>query len=123
MRSSWETRFASWCDKNPNIVKWNSEETVIPYRCPTDNRIHRYFVDFKIQVRSKDGGLKTYLVEVKPDKQTKPPDFPGKRTKRYLLESMTYMKNRAKWESAVNYAKDRGWEFKIITEHELGLKG
>jgi hypothetical protein len=123
MRSSWETRFASWCDKNPNIVKWSSEETVIPYRCPTDNRIHRYFVDFKVQVKDKNGNLKTYLVEVKPDKQTKPPDFPGKRTKRYLLESMTYMKNRAKWESAVNYAKDRGWEFKIITEHELGLKG
>ena len=80
-------------------------------------------MDFKIQVRNKNGTLKTYLVEVKPDKQTKPPDFPGKRTKRYLLESMTYMKNRAKWESAVNYAKDRGWEFKIITEHELGLKG
>lgn len=123
MRSSWETRFASWCDKNPNIVKWCSEETVIPYRCPTDNRIHRYFVDFRVQVKDRNGNLKTYLVEVKPEKQTKPPEYPGKRTKRYLVESMTYMKNRAKWESAINYAKDRGWEFKIITEHELGLKG
>lgn len=123
MRSSWETRFASWCDKNPNIVKWCSEETVIPYRCPTDNRIHRYFVDFRVQVKDRNGNLKTYLIEVKPEKQTKPPEYPGKRTKRYLVESMTYMKNRAKWESAINYAKDRGWEFKIITEHELGLKG
>ena len=48
MRSSWETRFASWCDKNPSIIRWSSEETIIPYRCPTDNLIHRYFVDFKI---------------------------------------------------------------------------
>ena len=123
MRSSWETRFASWCDKNPSILKWSSEETVIPYRCPTDNRIHRYYVDFKVQVKGKDNKLKTYIIEVKPDKQTRPPEYPGKRTQRYLVESMTYMKNAAKWESAVNYAKDRGWEFKIITEHELGLKG
>jgi CRISPR/Cas system CMR-associated protein Cmr5 small subunit len=121
MRSSWETRFASWCDRNPSIIKWNSEETVIPYRCPTDNNIHRYFVDFKIQVKSKEGLLRTYLVEVKPAKQTIPPVFPGKKTQRYLVESLTFMKNQAKWKAANEYCKDRGWEFKIITEHELGI--
>jgi hypothetical protein len=121
MRSSWETRFASWCDRNPSIVKWNSEETIIPYRCPTDNRIHRYFVDFKIQVKSKEGLLRTYLVEVKPAKQTQPPIYPGKRTQRYLVESMAFIKNQAKWKAASEYSKDRGWEFKIITEHELGI--
>jgi hypothetical protein len=117
MRSSWETMFASWCDKNPSVIKWSSEETIIPYRCPTDNHIHRYFVDFKITVNTG----KTYLVEVKPYKQTQLPEYPGKRTQRYLMESLTFMKNQAKWEAATNYAKDRGWEFKIITEHELGL--
>lgn len=122
MRSSWETRFASWCDKNPSVIKWNSEETVVPYRCPTDNKIHRYFVDFKIQVASNDGKLKTYLVEVKPAKQCEPPVFPGRRTQRYLVESLTFMKNQAKWSAAREYCKDRGWEFKIITEHELGIK-
>jgi hypothetical protein len=117
MRSSWETMFASWCDKNPSIVKWSSEETIVPYRCPTDGKLHRYFVDFKITI--KEG--KTYLVEVKPFKQCEPPVFPGKRTQRYLTESLTFMKNQAKWEAAKNYCKDRGWEFKIITERELGL--
>ena len=117
MRSSWETRFASWCDKNPSILKWNSEETVIPYKCPTDNRIHRYFVDFKITTCIG----KTYLVEVKPAAQCKPPVYPGKQTQRYLTESLTFMKNQAKWNAATEYSKDRGWEFKIITEHELGL--
>ena len=117
MRSSWETRFASWCDKNPSVLKWNSEETIIPYKCPTDNRIHRYFVDFKIYVNTG----KTYLVEVKPKTQTQPPIYPGKRTQRYLQESLAFMKNQAKWEAANEFAKDRGWEFKIITEHELGL--
>lgn len=121
MRSSWETRFASWCDKNPSVVKWSSEETIIPYRCPTDDRIHRYFVDFKIQIRNKDGLLKTYLIEVKPAKQTQPPVYPGRNTQRYITESMTFIKNQAKWKAAVEWAKDRGYEFKIITEHELGL--
>lgn len=117
MRSSWETLFASWCDKNPSVLKWSSEETIIPYRCPTDNHIHRYFVDFKIVVNTG----KTYLIEVKPYKQTQLPEYPGKRTNRYLTESLTFMKNQAKWSAATNYALDRGWEFKIITEHELGL--
>jgi hypothetical protein len=117
MRSSWETRFASWCDKNPSVLKWNSEETVIPYRCPTDNRIHRYFVDFKITVSTG----KTYIVEVKPAAQTQPPIYPGRQTQRYITESLTFMKNKAKWEAAIEFARDRGWEFKIITEKELGL--
>jgi len=121
MRSSWETRFANWCDRNPNIIRWSSEETVIPYRCPTDDKIHRYFVDFKITVKNKDGELKTFLVEVKPAKQTVQPVFPGKRTKKFLMESFYFIKNQAKWEAARNYCKDRGWGFKIITEHELGL--
>lgn len=121
MRSSWETRFALWCDTNPSIVKWSSEETIIPYRCPTDNKIHRYFVDFKITVKSSNGALKTYLVEVKPAKQVAEPVFPGKRTKKYLMESFYFIKNQAKWAAAKNYCLDRGWEFKIITERELGL--
>jgi hypothetical protein len=122
MRSSWETRFAMWCDRNPNVVKWSSEETVVPYRCPTDNLIHRYFVDFKIQVKTKDNTLKTYLIEVKPEKQTIPPEYPGRQTQRYIQESFMYIKNQAKWAAARSFAKDRGWEFKIITENELGLK-
>ena len=121
MRSSWETRFASWCDKNPSIVRWSSEETVIPYVCPTDNKLHRYFIDFKIKVQQRDGSVRTYLIEIKPAKQTIPPVFPGRRTQKYLAESYGFIKNQAKWKAATEYAKDRGWEFKILTEKELGI--
>lgn len=116
MRSSWETRFAIWCDKNPQIIKWSSEETIIPYVSPIDGRIHRYFVDFKIQTINN----KTYLVEIKPKKQTLPPEGTRK-TKKFLAEASTYLVNQAKWEYAKKYAKDRNWEFIVITEHELGL--
>ena len=117
-RSSWERTFANWCDKNPDIVKWSSEETIVPYRCPTDGKIHRYFVDFKITTVNG----KTYLVEVKPAKQCEPPVYPGRNTQKYITESMTYIKNQAKWAAAREFCKDRRWEFKIITEYELGLK-
>ena len=117
MRSSWETRFAIWCDKNPQILKWNSEETVIPYISPVDSRIHRYFVDFKIQTSNNT----TYLVEIKPKSQTMPPAG-AKRTQRYLTEVKAYVVNQAKWEAANTYAEDRKWKFIVLTEYELGLK-
>lgn len=121
-RSSWEKKFMVWCDSNSSVLKWQSEETVIPYRCPTDNKIHRYFVDFRIQIRDKIGVLKTYLVEIKPDSQTKPPIYPGRKTQRYITEAMTFMKNQAKWKFAEQFARDRGWEFVILTENHLGIK-
>jgi hypothetical protein len=121
MRSSWETRFASWCDRSTSIIKWSSEETVVLYRSPIDDKVHRYFIDFRIQTRDKTGKLSTYLVEIKPHNQTQPPKYPGRQTKRYLTESSTFVINQAKWKAADSYAKDRGWHFKIITEYELGL--
>lgn len=121
-RSSWEIRFACWCDKNSSVVSWNSEETIIPYRCGTDNKIHRYYIDFKIQIQNKDGIIKTYLVEIKPAYQCVPPVFKGKQTKRYINESMTYIKNQSKWDYAKQYAKDRGWEFIVLDENSLGIK-
>lgn len=116
MRSSWETKFAIWCDRNPQIVRWSSEETIIPYVSPIDGKVHRYFVDFKIHTANN----KTYLVEIKPMKQTQPPE--GKRkTKRLLEEQATYLVNQAKWDSAKKYARSRNWEFVVLTEKELGL--
>lgn len=117
MRSSWETKFAIWCDKNPQIVKWSSEETIVPYVSPVDNRVHRYFIDFKI--RTVNG--KTYLVEIKPKSQTLPPQG-SKKTKKFLAEAQTYMVNQAKWDAATRYAVDRNYEFVVLTEYELGLK-
>jgi hypothetical protein len=111
-----------WADEKPNVLQWRSEETVIPYLSPIDNKVHRYFVDFQIQIRNKDGLLKTYLIEIKPEIQTKPPEPQKRVTKKYLEEVMTWGKNEAKWKAADNYAKDRGWEFLILNEKHLGIK-
>ena len=33
-----------------------------------------------------------------------------------------YAKNQAKWKAATEYCEDRLWEFKVMTEKELGIK-
>lgn len=121
-RSSWEKRFFIWCDTNPSVLKWSSEELVIPYKCVTDDRWHRYFPDAMLKIRNKDGQVVTYIVEIKPDTQTRPPIMPKKKTKRYIQEVMTWGKNDAKWEAAREYCADRGYEFMILTEYDLGIK-
>ena|SRR5210317_426503 len=113
-RSSWEKACFVWCDQNPNVKKWSSEEVVVPYKWDVDKRMHRYFVDLKITFTNG----KTILVEIKPQKETAPPKRPDK-SRRYIGEAMTYVKNMNKWEAANSYAKDRGWEFQVWTEETL----
>lgn len=121
-RSSWERRFCRWCDLNENIISWGSEEFFIPYVSPVDNKVHRYFPDFIIKVREQTGEIKTYVIEVKPKKQTIPPKQKSRVTKSYIHECKTYAVNQAKWKAADEFCKDHMIEFKIITEEELGIK-
>lgn len=118
-RSSWELRAFKWCDANPDVKKWSSEEVVIPYLYEADKRMHRYFIDLKIVFQSGS----VLLVEIKPDKETKKPKYPGRKTKRYLDESFTFIKNQNKWKAAEKYAKDRGWKFEVWTENRLQQMG
>ena len=109
-------------DRTPNILEWQSEEFFIPYKSPVDGKIHRYFPDFKIKVMNKHKNIDSIIIEVKPFKQTQPPVIQTRKTKRYLTEVTTFLKNEAKWKAALNFCKDRKWKFQIITEKELGIK-
>jgi hypothetical protein len=120
-RSSWELKFLAWCDNNPNVVEFSSEEIVIPYKSPVDGKYHRYFVDCFVKVKDKSGNVKSYLIEIKPKKQTKEPEQQRRVTKRYITEVTTWGVNQAKWKAATEYCLDRNWEFKLITEDHLGL--
>ncbi len=120
-RSLWERKFMVYCDKNQNILEWASEEIAIPYRSPIDNRVHRYFPDFYMKVKETNGKIKNYVIEVKPAKQTKPPKKPKRQTKGYIREAYEYAKNQAKWKMAKEFCADRQWEFKVVTEKELGV--
>ena len=120
-RSLWELRFMRHLDSHPSIEQWSSEEIIIPYVSPIDNRIHRYFPDFWIRAKDKDGIINTMLVEIKPMKQVKEPVRQDKITRRYINEVKTYGINSAKWKAAEKYCLDRKWQFKILTEKDLGL--
>jgi len=118
-RSTWEFRFMKKFDEEDWVISWSSEEIIVPYISPVDGRWHRYFVDFVIKVKDRNGNLKTWMIEVKPKKQTKPPEIQSRKTKKYITEVVTWSVNEAKWKAAKEYCKDRSWEFVIFTEDQL----
>ena len=120
-RSLWELKFMNYCDKNENILIWSSEELWIPYKSPVDNRYHKYFPDFYIKYKNTSGKIVESLIEIKPAKQVKGPTPQKSKSKKYISEVVEYAKNMAKWEAAKEYCNDRKWEFKILTEHDLGI--
>ena len=100
-RSLWERKFMNYCDLNETVSEWQSEEFWIPYRSPIDNRVHRYFPDFFLKYIDKKG---------------------KKRTKSWAQSVQTYAVNQAKWKAAREFCADRNFEFKIMTEDNLGIK-
>lgn len=121
-RSSWEKKLLLFFDTNPSILAWNSEETIIPYISPVDGKAHRYFVDFSVAYRTKEGQIKRALVEVKPLKQTMPPEKRSRNTKQFIAEVSTYAINQAKWSAAREWCAKKGYEWMILTEKELGIR-
>ena len=120
-RSLWERKFMVYCDTNERILEWGSEEMYVWYRSPIDKRPHRYYPDFYIKVQESEDVVRKYIIEIKPDRQTKPPAKPKRQTKGYIREAFEYARNQAKWRAAREYCADRRWEFKVITETELDI--
>jgi len=120
-RSLWERKFMVYCDRNEKILEWGSEEFFIPYRSPIDGKVHRYFPDFYVKVKTKQNTIKKWVVEVKPKIQTRPPKTPKRKTKNYINEVRNWAINDAKWKNAIEYCNDRNMEFILITEDELGI--
>jgi hypothetical protein len=120
-RSMWERSFMVFCDTNSSILEWSSEETIIPYLNELDQKIHRYFVDFWLKIKQKDGSIVTRLVEIKPYYQTIPPVIEeGKKVKKSKIREIeTWIVNKCKWKAAQEYCKIKGIEFLILTEKNL----
>ena len=120
-RSLWERQCFKWCENNPKVKGWNSEEIVIPYVSDVDKRLHRYFVDLLIVMENEE----VYLVEIKPKKQTMKPKVPNRKTKKYIKEISTYVVNTNKCKAADKFANKKGWKFQIWKEEtlkNLGIK-
>ena len=119
-RSLMELRFMKWCDSSEKILQWNSEEVVIPYISPIDNKRHRYFPDFLIQTAKG-----WFLIEVKPQIESRPPKkklvekLNLKKKGRYMKSVRTWLVNEAKWNAAKKVCEVEGWTFEIFTEKQL----
>lgn len=120
-RSGWEHRFCNYCDLNSSILKVSSEPFAIKYYLESDRKMHRYYPDFYLKMRTKSGEIVERLIEIKPGKETKPPRK-NKNKARYLKECLTYMRNTAKWEAADKWCQENGMQFLIMDEYSLGLK-
>lgn len=122
VRSSYERKFMNWCDLNPSVLKWGSEIYPIEYYYKIDKKIHRYFIDFFVQLKTIDDKIQNLAIEIKPYGQTIPPIKGRKRDRTFLNECLTYEKNSAKWTAAKLWAQQNGFIFQIMTEYELGIK-
>lgn len=119
MRSSWEIKFAKWCDMNPSVHKWNSEDIHVPYWSTMEGKMRTYHLDFIVTMDTLSGAA-TYLVEIKPYAQTiKPVYKKGRKESNYLNECQVYQLNMDKWKAANEFAKERGWQFLVLTEEQL----
>lgn len=122
-RSSYELKMFQYCDLTENVISYQSEEFWVPYVSPIDNKTHRYFPDMKLKYKDKDGKMRNLVVEIKPAKELKMPDTnPKRRTKSWAYSVKMWAINQAKWSAAKEYCADRGWEFRIFTELELGIQ-
>jgi hypothetical protein len=122
-RSSYELKFMQYCDLTESVNSWKSEEFWIPYRSPLDGKTHRYFPDFFLKYKDKDGKMRNLVVEVKPAKDLKEPQTnPSRRTKSWAYSVKMWAINQAKFEAAKEWCADHNYEFRIFTEKELGIQ-
>lgn len=122
-RSSYELKMFQYCDLNESVIYWESEEKFIPYLDPITGKYKRYFPDVFLKYKDKDEKIRKVLVEIKPQKDLIEPDKnPKRRTKSWIYQVQTWARNQAKWTAAREWCKDRGYEFKVFSEKELGIK-
>lgn len=121
-RSGLERRYMKYLDTNPSVIAWNSEELIIPYVNSVDRKVHRYFPDFLVKVKTADGEIRKFVVEVKPFSQTIPPKRGKKKAKTLLNESLTWEQNLSKWKAAEAFCKKHGMIFLKVTEKDIKVK-
>lgn len=125
-RSLWERKFMLWCDQNPSVLKWGSEIHPIPYYSSYHKKVRRYFADFFVRMKNKDGGQEVLMIEIKPNKERYPPKAPknknAKAMQRYLSEGIEYQVNQDKWKAAEEFAAKHNMKFVVLDEYALGIK-
>jgi hypothetical protein len=120
VRSSWERMVCQWLDSNEDVLEWSSENYAIHYYDPIQMKERRYYPDFFARIVDKEGRSTSYIIEVKPLKETRPPIKTRKQSRKtQLTQESTWVTNKAKFEAAERYCKKMGYRFQLLTEREL----
>ena len=117
-RSSWEFAFMKFCDESPSIARWASEAVKIPYRNPLTGRYTIYVPDFFINYVDKGGQQHAEIVEIKPQNQSI-----KEKVGRNANNQASYILNRAKWEAATVWCRQKGLKFRVINETDIFHQG
>lgn len=118
-RSSLEYKYYRYFDINQSILEWSSEEVVVPYINPIDNRQHRYFIDAFVTIKTKSGEIKKVLIELKPYSQTFEPKPQKRITPQFRRRVAEYLINKSKWIAAEKFAESKGYKFMVLTERDI----
>lgn len=106
----------AYADANPAIVQWGYETAApVKYldRSVFPPKVRRYYVDFVCKVRVGQA-YRTVWVEIKPKCETV---RPGAKCSPKTMA--VWVKNSCKWAAAIQLARLKGYEFKILTEEQL----
>ena len=98
-RSSWEQKAFRFCDENPRVIAWASEELAVTYYRHGNGYPHQYYPDLMIYFADKQ----VVMVEIKPKEERQNPS----------------KQNQCKWAAARQYCKEQGWQFQIWTEDTI----
>lgn len=107
-RSSYELKFITWLENNSNVKVWGSECFYIPYMF-VDGTTHKYYPDYFVEMTD---GTKL-VVEIKPYNQTQKP------INENCWAAKEYTRNKCKWAAAIEFCKNKGYRFKILTEKTI----
>lgn len=124
-RSGWEIQFImKFLDRRSDVVNWSSEDFFINYFYPVDGKVHRYFPDILMSVRTKEGKIVEHLIEIKPEAERFPPKVPKRQNKAYKERVNTFIKNQVKWKAAEAWCeserkKGRVIFFSVLTEKDF----
>jgi hypothetical protein len=105
---------------NKNVTLWGSEVFEIPYIYEIDQKLHRYYPDFYLEMIDSNKKLSKFLIEIKPKKQMSKPIPPKNKTekaiKNYNYAMCEYIKNMNKWKHARMFCEARDTKFKVLNE-------
>ena len=119
LKSSWEFKFAAFCDDNSSIHSWAYESIKIPYTHPIKRTADGkpkgaiYIPDFIITYTDKTGKKITEMIEIKPASQT----FLTEKTSK--ADRLAIILNTAKWQAAMIWCKHKQINFRVLTKEEL----